>query len=292
MKSNELPGKDNPGHTDPFRPDWREQGFALLPRCLDEREVDRYRADVVAVGRSERAARRASGEPTSDQGDRTLRVRNILERSDSFDALIDHPRVLPLLVDMLGPHLRLLGTELFSRRASDDVLLPFHTDGGPSMQRVVPTSGGNVLQVKVQYFLTDAFDDGDGLFLLLPGSHWRLPSVESANDRCFVPEVNRWFEQGERPPGAVCVRARAGDALVFPGSLWHAVDRKTSTGSRETINFRYGPLWCMPYDHAGYGPSVLDRLTPRQRRIAGDLGPDAPPEAYYKPADQDRFLPA
>lgn len=269
---------------------WDEDGYVHLTGCLDAVQVAGLRDELDRLARAVRDERRAGGEALSDQGEQALRIQNVLAVSGAFDFLIDLPGTFRILLAALGSALRLVGTEVFVRTALDENLLAFHTDGGPAMQRVVPVAGGYALQVKVQFFLTDTEDDTDGQFLCIPGSHRRLPSPEAANPRCFIPEANAWLDRGQRPPGSRSVPARAGDALVFPSSLWHAVGPKTSPGTRETVNFRYGHLWCMPYDHAGHDAAVLARLSPRQVRVLGVLGSGARPADFYKPADQDDVI--
>ena len=52
------------------------------------------------------------------------------------------------------------------------------------------------------------------------------------------------------------------------------------------MTFRYGQMWCRPYDYEKAPAHVIDRLSPRRRRLLGDLGEGYTATDYYKPKDQ------
>ena len=136
--------------------------------------------------------------------------------------------------------------------------------------------GNPVLQMKAQFFLTDLSDDDCGNFMLVPGSH----RVTLPPDR---------IESKETPDGAIQLRARAGDVLLFPWSLWHAVAPNHSGRIRKSITFRYGQLWSRPYDYERLPETVLGRMTPRRRRLFGDHGPNADPVSYFYPNEEEHL---
>ena len=45
-------------------------------------------------------------------------------------------------------------------------------------------------------------------------------------------------------------------------------------------------MWCRPYDYEKAPAEVLARMSPRRRRLLGDLGDDYIATDYYKPHDQ------
>ncbi len=58
-------------------------------------------------------------------------------------------------------------------RPSDaEALMGFHTDAGPSLQRIHPHSDSLPLQFKIQFFLTDLSEPDQANFMCGPGSHW------------------------------------------------------------------------------------------------------------------------
>ena len=63
----------------------------------------------------------------------SVRVRNAAAASHKLLQLVDHPNVLPTLLELLGPDVHVLGSEAFVRRAGDAPLEGWHTDGGASL---------------------------------------------------------------------------------------------------------------------------------------------------------------
>jgi len=207
-----------------------------------------------------------------------FKVVNAVAQTDALDPLTDHPRVFPLLLELLGPYLQVLGTEIFLRTpgGGSDPIVPWHTDGGPTLGTFLPRRGNPALQLKVQFFLTDLTEAGHGNFMLVPGSH-----------RVALPAERR--ETTATPPGAVQLRVRAGDAVIFPWSLWHAVAPNHGTATRRSVTLRYGQLWSRPYDYERLPAETLARMTPRRRRLFGDLGPAPDPVAFYYPDEAEQL---
>ncbi|MAZ54103.1 MAG: hypothetical protein CMO31_08865 [Trueperaceae bacterium] len=52
------------------------------------------------------------------------------------------------------------------------------------------------------------------------------------------------------------------------------------------MTFRYGQMWCRPYDYEKISLVALKGMTTRQRRLMGDMGAGYSPTDYYKPQDQ------
>ena len=108
---------------------------------------------------------------------------------------------------------------------------------------------------------------------------------------------------------------------IFPNTLWHGVAPsfaldEEGQGVRRSVTLRYGQMWSRPYllrpifllilspfrstdfiwrsryDYQVCPPDVLQRMTPRRRRLMGDMGPDALQNGenqatdYFKPVDQ------
>ena len=74
--------------------------------------------------------------------------------------------------------------------------------------------------------------------------------------------------------------------ILFPHSLWHGPSVNASPRARKTILYNYCQLFLRTYDPEPT-PEILERCTPRQRRLLGDLGYDFRPGSYfYAPQDQ------
>ena len=131
------------------------------------------------------------------------------------------------------------------------------------------------------YLLTDVTEPDSGNFTVFPGSHMR-PFPERA-ERIPHPHM----------PGAVPLLGKAGDAYVFPHALWHGPSPNHSGKARKTILYNYCQMFMRAYDFSGPYTKLLDRCTPRQRRLLGDLGhgPDfRPGDFFYAPPDQEALM--
>ena len=103
------------------------------------------------------------------------------------------------------------------------------------------------------------------------------------------PELDEELPSPEMP-GAVPLMGEAGDCFLFSHSLWHGPSKNNSGRARKTLLYNYCQLFMRPYDYAVTG-DVLDRCTPRQRRLLGDLGYDFRPGSYaYVPEDQAELI--
>ena len=253
--------------TDNMRRDWVEKGYILLKGALTRDQVAGYLSATDEV-----VARYRETHPEAREQD-ALNIIQTVERSPNFDSLIDHPSTFGVIVDLMGPYLQIMGTVIYIRYPSRDMPFGWHTDGGTSLRefRVAPDS--RPLNFKIQYFLTDIPKNNRANFCFVPGSHRR-----------DFPEEG--FAKGAWPEDGVQLVAEAGDAVIFTYGLWHGVAPNEGEDVRRSVTFRYGQLWSRPWDYEKAPPEVLARMTPRQRRLMGDIGPNSAPGAYYAPKDQ------
>lgn len=252
---------------------WDRNGYLLIEQALSPTEVELLLGRVDSV-----LASKARTDFVSQGSAAAFKIIQAVSETDALDPLTDHPAVFPLLLALLGPWLQILGSEIFVRNSGSgrEPLVSWHTDGGPTLGAFLPRRGNPVLQMKAQFFLTDLRERDSGNFMLVPGSHkTTLPP-----DR---------IESKEIPDGAIQLRARAGDVLLFPWSLWHAVGPNHSGRTRRSATFRYGQLWSRPYDYERLPQEVLARMTPRRRRLFGDLGPNADPVSYFYPDEEEHL---
>lgn len=265
----------NPAVTPEQRQHWEEQGYLLLEQALSPAMTAQLLGrvnEVLEAYDRERLFSQQNG--AAREQAQAFKIACAITETDALDILTDHPATFPWLLMLLGPYLQILGTEIFVRRPGpgSDPLIEWHTDGGPAMADFLPSHGNPILQMKAQFFLTDlsAFDRGN--FMLVPGSH-RTP-----------------FPDHEPPTaGTIQIRARAGDVLLFPWSLWHAVAPNRSGHERKSVTIRYGPMWSRPYDYERLPPGVLARMTARRRRLFGDMGEGAHPSAHFYPDPQEHL---
>lgn len=253
--------------TDEQRAEWRDQGYILVKGALSKDQAASY----LAVADEVVARYRAQNEQVREQ--RAFTIIQAVEQSAGFDSLLDHPGTFGIILDLIGPYLQVMGTQIYVRHPSADPLSGWHTDAGPSLQQIRVEADSLPLNFKIQYFLTDIPRADHANFCIVPGSH-----------RTLFPEGG--FASGQSPEGAIQLCAEAGDAAIFPHNLWHGVAPHHGEGVRRSVTFRYGQMWCRPYDYEKAPADVLERMTARQRRLMGDMGPDYTATDYFKPKDQ------
>ena len=200
--------------------------------------------------------------------------RDLLPYHDAFIELIDRPQVFDLVVDLMGPYLAFSMSQAIVRPSTSKFPGYTHTDGGEGLRRVRVTETSRPLAMKALYLLTDVTQPDSSNFTVFPGSHLRpFPEVD---EPVITPAT----------AGAVPLMGKAGDCILFPHSLWHGPGPNTSGRARKSLLYNYCQLFMRPYDYESVS-MVIDRCSPRQRRLLGDLGYDFRPGSYtYVPEDQ------
>ncbi|TCO15695.1 phytanoyl-CoA dioxygenase PhyH [Kribbella steppae] len=255
-------------------------GYLLVKGMFNHDEVDRGLEMVRhALGSG---ATTIAWHPSFTDREHTLRIRDAISQCPELATFLDHPRLVSTLIALLSDSVQILGTEIFVRSCENRPLEGWHTDGGEYLQRIMLAPGSQCLQIKCQIFLTDTSQDESGNFLLIPRSHRRMPEP---HETCYLDGLNEGLHRGELPDDVTTIHAAPGDALLFPYSLWHAVG-PNRLQPRITLIFRYGQLWHRPNDYTRQPAHLLERFSPRLRRMFGDLGDDPHPLEFYKPQDQ------
>ncbi len=205
--------------------------------------------------------------------------RDLLAYDQTFIDLIDRPGVFDLIVDIMGPYIQFSMSQAIVRASNDGFRGYTHTDGGEAQRRVRVTETSRPLAMKAMYLLTDVTEPDSGNFTVFPGSHMR-PFPEGT-DRAPHPHA----------PGAAQLTGKAGDCYLFPHALWHGPAPNNSGTARKTLLYNYCQMFVRWYDFGAPPQGVLDRCSPRQRRLLGDLGYDFRPGSYfYVPEDQEAVI--
>lgn len=196
-----------------------------------------------------------------------VRVNNIACRDAAFRRLLDHPVLLPLVVDCLGPRIQLRGSNLDVRPPQSrpehtaglgaaDSFFPWHRDapdgGWPTVDGIVP-----FLELKVGCYLTDLTEPESGALCVVRGSHRRVlatgPDGEPRVDPADIDEI----------------RVRPGTAIVWRTSLLHCVSPNFSDRARRCLYLAYQHRWLRPSDYLGAPADVLAACSPIQRQLLG-----------------------
>jgi hypothetical protein len=260
------------------RDQFTRDGYLLFPGVLPRADIDRLLPEVDRLYEREIMQ--------SDKPDPTRRMDKlgVLHEAQAFIDVIDHPAMFGVLIDIIGPYIQ-IGLATATVHPPNPVFTGFlHVDGGPHLQRIRSSETSWPLQVKIIWFLTDVSKPDMGNIVFVPGSHLRP-----------FPEEGGFDEFGElesaKTPGTTQVLAKAGDALIFTHSLWHGGATNISTTTRKNVQYGYNQMFFRSFDYEVAPPEVLERATPRQRRMLGDLGPGAKAsQRFYPPRDHLKVM--
>ena len=204
--------------------------------------------------------------------------RDLLNYGQHFIDLIDRPGLFDLLVDIMGPHIMLSMTQAIVRPSTDGFAGYTPTDGGEGLREIRVSETSPPLAMKAMYLLSDVTQEDAGAFTVFPGSHLRR--FPWRRDEPLTPHS----------PGAVQLPGDSGDCYLFSHSLWHGPAPNHSGQARKTLLYNYAQMFVRSYDHE-VTPEVAGQLTPRQRRLVGDLGYGFRPGSYfYVPPDQEAVI--
>ena len=193
---------------------------------------------------------------------------------EPFRKLIDHPKILPYLIELMGPHVRLdHDYAIFMEQGQGRGGLHGGEDGGRAGGSVgdhwYKYRDGHIrngLSV-MTYNLVDA-PEGAGGFACIPASH-----------KCNFPtELPTDVRRFERPaPYVVQPPLEAGDVLFFTEALIHGTMPWTAEHQRRSLLYKYSPghsAWSEHY----YDISKYKGLTEQQKRML------LPPSVGRRPA--------
>jgi hypothetical protein len=222
------------------------EGYLILRHVLTPPEV----ATLNAI-----AAQRAPATPDSPPA---RRVFGAATWGAPFQALIDHPRIVPYLVDLVGPKFRLDHDFciFMTKGGRDHPLHGGETSGNPDhWYRYRDGVMRNGLTV-VAFLLSDV-NVRDGGFCCIPGSH-------KSNFVTSVPDDVRHYQR--LPHYVVQPSAAAGDVIIFTEALIHGTVPWRADHERRALLYKYGPghsAWMS----GSYDLSAFRDLTAQQRRI-------------------------
>ena len=267
---------------------FEEDGFFLVEDALSGQEIAELLGVIDELNERYRRERNLGAhEP--------FQMRNVAALHPVFKKLMDHPGMLPLVVDLMGFNIQLRTSHLDVRPpqpaavaekelGSAESFFPWHADhpdyGWPLVDGVIP-----FMEMKIGYYLTDLSQHHSGAICVVRGSHRSSPWIEREGRRVVDPE--RVFEVNVRP----------GTALVWRSALWHCVSPNLSGQARKCLYYGYHPRWIRPSDFEHQDPVVLEGCTPIQLQLLGELGTgkknysgdDAvqPVSRYWRPKDED-----
>lgn len=232
------------------------EGYLVIKNVLTPSEV----AELNAI------ADKAFPAPTD--GTKARRAFQISKWAPAYQNLMDHPKIVPYLVELIGPKFRIDHDYciFMTKGGQQGELHGGETDSNPDhWYKYRDGVMRNGLMV-VTFFLSHA-KKGDGGFCCIPGSH-------KSNFVAFLPDDVRRYER--IPHYVVQPEVEAGDAVIFTEALMHGTLPWTADHERRALLFKYGPgnsAWMKNY----YDPQDYINPTEQQIRLM------APPSVGGRP---------
>ena len=268
---------------------FEDDGFFLIEEALTPGEID----ELLEV--ADEFYERCRGERELGPHE-AFQMRNIVARHERFLRLMDHPTMLPVVVDVLGYNIQLRTSHLdvrppqepdmaSQRLGAADGFFPWHSDqpdyGWPRVDGIVP-----YMEMKIGYYLTDLTERNSGAICVVRGSHRQSPWITRNGERVADPER------------VVEVNVRPGTALVWRTALYHCVAPNLAPHPRKCLYYGYQHRWIRPSDFNQQPAELLAGRTPIQLQLLGELGTgkenyagdDAevlPVSRYWRPQDED-----
>ena len=223
------------------------QGYLLVPGVLSKPKIKQMLDEMAGKGLGD-----AQNDPSKS------RFGGFLGWGPLWRDLIDHPKIFPLLVEMMGPYLRIdhaygMAMRAAGKRGGEGL----HNRAGMLDHGIYYISHGNLARnglMVVSWALTDA-PLGSGGFCCIPGSH-----------KALYPVPKNWYDVHDNPM-VKQIPMRAGDVVIFTESLTHGTMAWTDeTHERRSVLLKYCPGY-MQWGQKPMDASKIEGLTKRQKKI-------------------------
>ena len=271
--------------------DFEDKGFIILEDFLPQDELERLLAAVEQVAARVRQA-------TNLEPDDPFAIRNALAHHEAFLDLIDHPTMLPLVVDAIGWNIQIRTTHLdyrppYPRDMEAGVVgsgkgadhqaayrnVAWHPDLAGDYLFEAPALDGRLpfMEIKAFYVLSDLSASNSGNLWMVPGSHKRKPQELRTRDS----QVD--------PAEAVELKLAPGAAVLWRTATWHCVGPNLSNKTRKIMHVGYHYRWLRPTDYMQQDPELIARSSPIRRQLLGALATASPPlghEPEFHPVSQ------
>ncbi len=234
-----------------------QQGYLIVRNALDADAIQRLIAAGDRLLGSEMQTNRQTNSGGIYDG-----FRNSITLDPAFAELIDHEKVLPIVVQLLGASLHVMTSHLIYKQPDpadkpDTHRLPgWHRDYAMAMHDMGHAAIPRLL-VKCAYYLTDLSEKGRGVTMVSPGSHLLSGGLS-------IPEGQ------VDPENAVEPQLQPGDCLIFENRTFHAGALHRGDATRKAIMVGYGYRWVMPMDYVKQAPAFVQTLSPLQRFLVGE----------------------
>ncbi len=174
-------------------------------------------------------------------------VMPVAPHSDIFIDLLEHPATMPVLEAFMGPDVRMKDNALHVKPAGTGSHSEWHRDGEKidgNRSTAWPYHGAHewsaqdrqawermracetpYMKIKVFFFVYDV-DEETAPFSVVPGSH----KIDGPPPQ---------YDSLEDMPNHIKLVGKAGDAILWSGSIWHTAMDNTDTKARRMLLYNY-----------------------------------------------------
>ena len=233
-----------------------EEGYLVVRNVLDEASI------ATLLEASDRLI--ASDIQTSRQSNPTGLYdgfRNSIALDDAYIPLMTNPKILPLVIHLLGSNLQLMTSHLIYKYPNPPGTPEHHRAPGwhrDYLQAMMALGHYSIprIELKCAYYFTDLSQPKSGNTMVVPGSN-------QATAPLAVPEAGD-------PDGPIEPLLNPGDCLLFENRTWHAGAVNLSDHIRKGIMVGFGYRWVMPMDFRRQDPAFVEKLSPLERFLVGE----------------------
>ncbi len=239
------------------------QGYLLLPDVLNPAEVASANAALDRLDLPER-------------GD----LRPLIDKDPVFLGHLDHPRILPYVLALVGGNLQVMGSCVTVIPPGAGPMV-WHEDGPRPWSYPAVGDRRALLMARVGLFLEDLTEGDRGNLVVVPGSH-QLPYHRAGRGVAI-----------DRLPGTQPVKVAAGSAVIFHNALWHRTAPNLMDHSRRVLYYGYSPCWHRVVDYVTPPAALLELIEaepeprrPLLRQLVGVVPPSGP-AAFMFPTPEE-----
>ena len=238
-----------------------EQGYLVIRNVLDDATIAQLIAASDRLIDSDLQTNRQSNPTGLYDG-----FRNTVTLDDTYIPLMTHPKILTIVVHLLGSNLQLMTSHLIYKYPNppdtpDTHRAPgWHRDYMQAMQALGHYSIPRI-ELKCAYYFTDLSQPKSGNTMVVPGSNLLTERLE--------------IPAGQADPaGAIEPLLQPGYCLLFENRTWHAGAVNLSDHIRKGIMIGYGYRCVMPMDFRRQSEDFIAKLSPLERFLAGEAYDD------------------
>ncbi len=234
-----------------------EKGYLIVRNALDADEIATLEATSDRLIDSDLQTNRQSNPTGLYDG-----FRNTITLDDAYLPLLAHPKILPLVIHLLGANLQLITSHLIYKYPNPPDTPRSHRAPGwhrDYLQAMMAMGHYSIprIELKCAYYFTDLSQPKSGATMVVPGSNLLTKPLEIPADQ---PD----------PDGAVEPALQPGDCLLFENRTWHAGAVNLTDQIRKGIMVGYGYRWIMPMDYRRQNEEFVARLSPLDRFLVGE----------------------